>query len=450
MTPAGLPPLRLAALVAMVLWLGGCAAVVDRDRITLCRQLLPLMAPADATLRVEERRVEGAMVGFRYRATTPEGRTQARQLACRFAPEALGAARLDIIAVVADGRPVPMASLLLLKRFWLPSVEATLADPGEPLRTEGLPQLSRPMAVAMQHVLASLPTIAIYLMLAPAYALIYGLIGRINLAFGELAALGAMGAAIGVVAAQWAGVPLGLAAAMVAILAAMAVAVTHGEAIGRLVFVPLAGRPGQQVLVATLGLSVALQEYMRLTQGAAVRWLPPLWNETIPLARAGDFVVTVTPIAGGMALLSALLAVLLLLLLKRSRFGRQWRAVADDRLAAALFGVSSDRVLALAFTLSAGLAAVAGAVMALHYGGVGFAGGTLLGLKALVGAILGGIGSVPGAMLGALVLGLGEALWSALLPIAYRDVAIFAFLSLLLALRPGGLLGFAEPTPRQV
>ena len=101
------------------------------------------------------------------------------------------------------------------------------------------------------------------------------------------------------------------------------------------------------------------------------------------------------------------------------------------------------------FALASALAGIAGYVMTVYYGTLGYAGGIVLGLKALLAAVAGGIGSVPGAFLGGLLLGGVEAVWSGLFPIEFRDLAIFTLLVLLLVCRPLGLFGFAEPLPRR-
>jgi branched-chain amino acid transport system permease protein len=168
------------------------------------------------------------------------------------------------------------------------------------------------------------------------------------------------------------------------------------------------------------------------------------------IAGAGSFSVTITPIGIGVAAGGFGLAVGLVFWLHRSDFGRQWRALADDPKAAALCGVDAAAVRDRSFLLACGLAGMAGLSVTLLYGGLGFAGGFVLGLKSLIAAILGGIGSVPGAMLGGLALAAFEASWSSMLPIEQRDLAVFSLLSLILILRPGGFFGEGRLAPREV
>jgi branched-chain amino acid transport system permease protein len=137
-------------------------------------------------------------------------------------------------------------------------------------------------------------------------------------------------------------------------------------------------------------------------------------------------------------------------LLARTRFGRAWRAFADDPPTAALFGIDGQRLLALTFLLAGLLAGLAGWIVAAYYGNVSFSMGAMLGLKALVAAVIGGIGSVPGAFLGGICVALVEAGWSAYFDIAARDIVVFSLLIVVFVLRPGGLLGFAGPKPRDV
>jgi branched-chain amino acid transport system permease protein len=142
--------------------------------------------------------------------------------------------------------------------------------------------------------------------------------------------------------------------------------------------------------------------------------------------------------------LTILLMIGLTLIIQRTDLGRAQRAVSADPTMAALCGVDVDRTISMTFVIGAALAAVAGVMVVLYYGVIDFRLGFLAGLKAFTAAVLGGIGSLPGALLGGLVLGLVEAFWSGYADAAYKDVATYAILVLVLVLRPSGLLGRPE------
>ena len=207
---------------------------------------------------------------------------------------------------------------------------------------------------------------------------------------------------------------------------------------------------GQQVLIGSVGLALAISEYLRIAVGPDRRWLPPVFNEPLPLARAGHFTLTATSVGMVAALTGFSAAIALVLYLKHSTYGQRWRALADDVKAASLCGVNPVAVRDQAFVLACSLSGGAGLIVTVLYGGLGFAGGFTLGLKALIGAILGGIGSVRGAMLGGLSLAAFEAIWSSYMPIEQRDLAVYALLAIVLILRPGGFFGDAELAPRPV
>ena len=304
------------------------------------------------------------------------------------------------------------------------------------------------MAIGLQQVVSAAPLVSIYGLLAAAYSLVYGLIGRINLAFGEIATLGSYGALLGFAAAASGGTLL--APLALAVIVACVSAAAYGIVSGRLVLAPLLRSGGQQALIGTIAVAIVLQEYLRLIQGAKTLWLQPVLNEPAALARSGQFIVTATPIALLVSLTALAATVALIAILRWTHFGRCWRASADDSGAAALFGVDPDRTLTLTLMLASALAGLAGYVMTLYYGSVGHTGGIVIGLKALLAAIAGGIGSVSGAFFGGLLLGTAEAAWSALFPLEYRDPAILGLFVLLLVLRPGGLLGFGDLLPRRV
>jgi branched-subunit amino acid ABC-type transport system permease component len=315
-----------------------------------------------------------------------------------------------------------------------------------------LPELSAATAYALQQLLNAIALAAVYALLATAYSLIYGLVGRINLAFGEIAVLGAYGAIGGVAAAVALGIGDAITGLALAFVLAAAISAGWSVLVGRMVVEPLHARHrlGQPILIATAAVALSIQEFLRISQGARERWTPPAFNQPIALARAQDFVVTVTPMQILVACLGLGAAGGVLVLLGRTRFGRAWRAFADDPGTAAMFGVDGRRLLASTFLLAGLLAGLSGWIVAAYYGNISFSMGAMLGLKALVAAVVGGIGSVPGAFLGGLCVALIEAAWSAYFEITARDIVVFSLLIVVFVLRPGGLLGFAGPKPRDV
>ena len=440
---------RSVCAAALACALAGCVGGIDAGQARVCRSVIPALNPADAAFEIVRTLPLASGDGMRveYVAQVPGGPLRTRFLECRFAGGSRASSdRMGLLGVTTEAGPLGELRLQLLKRFWL-EAEGAAADP-EPAPGASLaPQVPRGVAIGLQHALFALPSIAIYALLAAAYSLVYGLVGRINLAFGELAAVSGYAAFLGfAIAGQGAGaaVPLALAGTL-----AVGAGLAYGVATGRLVFAPLMGQTGQRVLIGTIGLAIVLQESLRLAQGARLKWVQPLLNAPYAVARSGDFVVTVTPVALGVAALCLGAALALLALMRWSRFGRAWRACADDAGAAALFGIDRGRVLLVTFALASALAGLAGYAMTVYYGTVGYAGGIVLGLKALLAAVAGGIGSVPGAFLGGLLLGCTEALWSGLFPIELRDLAIFTLLAALLVARPSGLFGFAEPLPKR-
>ena len=438
---------RIAAAAALACLLAGCVGGIDAGQARICRSVIPALNPSDAAFAIGLISPLGTGDGVRvqYRAQVPDGPSRDRFLECRFAGgNRASPDRGALLGVSTESGPIGELRLQLLKRFWL-EAEGAAADP-EPVPGASMsPQLPRPLAVGLQHALFALPPIAIYALLAAAYSLVYGLVGRINLAFGELAAVSGYAAFLGFAVTG----PEVAAALLLALVFALVAGLAYGVTSGRFVFAPLMGQTGQRVLIGTIGLAIVLQEGLRLAQGSRLKWVQPLLNAPYAVARADDFVVTVTPVALGAATLCLGAALGLLALMRWSRFGRAWRACADDALAAELFGIDRGRVLLRTFALASLLAGLAGYVMTVYYGTVGYAGGIVLGLKALLAAVAGGIGSVPGAFLGGLLLGGAEALWSALFPIELRELAIFSLLAALMVVRPSGLFGFSEPLPRK-
>lgn len=440
------------AIFALTILAPSCSRAPDAGQERTCRALIPALNASNSDIRIlktDDGRSVPGRVRIDYRVQEPGGVARVRLVICHFSIDGIEAPRGELIRLTTENGPVTGASLYFLRRFWLETPDSVLNTPSEPKSERALPASAR-SGYFLQQAISSLPMIAIYGLFATAYALIYGLIGRIVLTFGEFAALGGTATMIGIAAGTAIGVPSTAALFALAFAVVAWVALTWGGVAARLVLQPLARRPGQHILIATIGMSVALSELLRLAQGNSVRWLPPVWNRMIPIADAGSFSVTTTPMALAVTGIAFFASGLLVLVMRYSAFGRHWRACADDPLAAALFGVNAVGVLVKSFVLAAFIAGLGGLLIAAHYGGLGFAGGTVLGLKALVGAVVGGIGSVGGALVGGLLIGLGEALWSATLPIEWRDIAIFSALAVVLVLFPGGLFGYRELVPRRV
>ena len=446
----------LALTLAAVTTLTGCSDL-DRDQARLCRLVaVALLAPGGGAAVLKQRSVSaldaaltvdlpfaGEAKAVETLLTPPPGRAP-RPVVCVFGAEPDH--RLRLAAVRVGGDPLSLPRLVALQRFWLDDPESLRTDPSPVAGASEAPALPSGAGYAVQQVVGALPGASSTALLAVAYALIYGLTGRVNLAFGAFAANGGAAALLALLGLGKAGVGVALGVGLLAALSAAA----HGVAAARLVFRPLRAATGQQVLVATVGLALAIGEALRLAQGPEAHWAGPMLDTPVALARDGAFVVTVTPIA----LLTGVVALAvgggLALLMRFSSFGRNWRAFRDDAGAAALFGVGTDRLLAQSFALAAALAGLAGGITVALYGDIPFAYAQGLGLKALTAAVLGGIGSVEGAFLGGLFIGVVEAVWSAAFPVIHRDLVTFAILVAVLVLRPGGFFGERDGMPRRV
>ncbi len=427
----------------------GCAQLIDSDAARVCRTLLPVLDVQAETVSIVRSLATGGTssveqaVAIDYRVSDS---TDTRRVSCLFKAEQAGERRDQVLgvaalltSVVTDEGALGPLRLHLLKQNWIARGGSAGSDPA-PYATLGtVPDVPRWFATTVQYGVSALPIMSIYALLAAAYALVYGLVGRINLAFGELTVLAGYGAFLGFTIFGGQGALLtGLVGA--AFLAAYT-GLTQGAALGRWVLEPLAGRPGQHVLIATSGLSLFWAELIRVSQGSGHRWISPVFNRPLALMRDGPYVVTVTPMALLLPLVAGAGSIGLVVLMQRTAFGRRWRAFSDDPKAAQLLGTDPRRLVLTTMMAASACTALAGLLTTLYYGGVGFAGGQLTGLKALIAAIIGGIGSVPGAILGGVILGLAETVWSAMFAIETRDVAIFALLCVLLAIRPEGVLG---------
>lgn len=293
----------------------------------------------------------------------------------------------------------------------------------------------------LQQVLNALQVAGFYALIAVAYVLIHGVTNRINLAFGAIAMWGGSMTIAGFLLAG-AALPYATALPLAfAILYGLVASLLAGIVIARFPVRPLAHQPGLAMLIATIGLAIVLEEMVRIASGSRELWMEPVYASSIRLTDNAGFNARITPIRILVLLACAGLVAALLVLLKRTDFGRRWRAVSDDAFMARLIGVDVDAVVTRTVVLACLSAGAAGALMAVLYGNSSFYGGLTIGLKALYVAILGGLASPAGAILGALALGGFETAWSSLFDATYRDVASFTAMTLLLILRPSGLSG---------
>lgn len=299
--------------------------------------------------------------------------------------------------------------------------------------------MSREALYVLQQCLNAVQVSSFYALLAVAYVLLYGIANRINLAFGAVA-MWAGYLTIGAIAVLAAMTPLVIAAILLlAVASALAGTVALGYVVHHSMIRPLIGRSSLAMLIATIGLALVLEEIIRITHQSRELWLAPIFNERIVLAAANGFSVEITWMRLVIVGASLALSVGLVIFVAKHAFGRRWRACAQDLKMAALCGVDVESTLTWTMIISSAYAAAAGAVIALYYGNVTFFMGTVLGLKALLVAVIGGLTSVPGALVGGFLLGFLESFWSAYFAANYRDVVVFGLLILMLIFRPQGL-----------
>ncbi|MDO9441384.1 MAG: branched-chain amino acid ABC transporter permease LivH [Beijerinckiaceae bacterium] len=286
---------------------------------------------------------------------------------------------------------------------------------------------------------------AIYGLIAIGYTMVFGIIGMVNFAHGDVFMLSAFIALIIFLAITQIFGVTSLAFAFVAVLvAAMALTSLWSWAIERVAYRPLRGSFRLAPLISAIGMSIFLANFVQVVQGPRNKPAPPMFTDVIHLTSGGAFDVTLSYKQIMIVTVTAVLLLGFWFLVQKTALGRAQRACEQDRGMAALLGVDVDRTISLTFIIGAALAAVAGVLYMMYYGVVNFADGFVPGVKAFTAAVLGGIGSLPGAVLGGLLIGLIEVFWSAYFSSDYKDVAAFSILAITLIFMPSGLLGRPE------
>ncbi|MAM00069.1 high-affinity branched-chain amino acid ABC transporter permease LivH [Hydrocarboniclastica marina] len=296
----------------------------------------------------------------------------------------------------------------------------------------------------IQQLLNGLTVGSAYALIAIGYTMVYGIIGMINFAHGEIYMIGAYAALIvitGLTALGIAALPLIL---LIALVCAMLISSAYGWSVERVAYRPLRGSHRLIPLISAIGMSIFLQNYVRLAQGSRNIGVPQLFEGGWSFGGADTFQVTFSYLQMVIFVLTFLAMLALTLFISRSRLGRACRAVSQDLGMASLLGIDTNKIISVTFVIGAALAAVAGLLLSMYYGSIDPLFGFIAGLKAFTAAVLGGIGSIPGALLGGLILGIAESMTSGYLSSEYKDVVSFGLLILILLFRPTGLLGKPE------
>jgi branched-chain amino acid transport system permease protein len=300
------------------------------------------------------------------------------------------------------------------------------------------------MEYFVQQLINGITLGSIYGLIAIGYTMVYGIIGMINFAHGDIFMVGAFIALIAfltLVAIGLTSVPIAL---FIVLLIAMGLTALYGWTVERLAYRPLRFSFRLAPLISAIGMSIVLQNYVQVAQGARVKPLPPLVEGSHVLIDSEAYTVELSNIQIIVVATTLALMVLFSWIVAKTRLGRDMRACEQDLKMAALVGVNIDRTISFTFVIGAALASVAGIMYLLYYGVIDFFIGFVAGIKAFTAAVLGGIGSLPGAMIGGMLIGLIETFWSAYFSIEYKDVAAFSILIIVLIFLPTGILGRPE------
>jgi branched-chain amino acid transport system permease protein len=282
----------------------------------------------------------------------------------------------------------------------------------------------------LQQLINGLSLGSIYALIALGYTMVYGIIGLINFAHGDVLMIGAF---IGFWVTSFTN--LGF---IPAFLIAMVACALLGFTIEKIAYRPLRGSTRIAALITAIGVSLLLEYTMMYFVGARTRAYPAgvIENQQYHL---GNLVISTQQII--IVAISVFLMVLLTFIVQKTKQGRAMRAVSFDQDTALMMGIDVNQTISFTFLIGSALAGAAGVLVGIYYNSIDPLMGMMPGLKAFVAAVFGGIGSIPGAMIGGLLIGVIETLVAGYGSSMYRDAAVFAILILVLLIKPSGLLG---------
>src|SRR6476646_997748 len=298
------------------------------------------------------------------------------------------------------------------------------------------------MEVFTQQVINGVTLGAIYGLIAIGYTMVFGILGMVNFAHGDVFMVSAFIALITfLLLTTWLGVGSIAAALLIVLVVAMLLPSLVNWTIERIAYRPLRGSFRLAPLISAIGMSIFLSNFVQVAQGPRNKSIPPMVQGEFVLFTQNNYPVTLSYKQLIIWAVTAVLLVCFWYLVSKTRLGRAQRACEQDQKMAALVGVDVDRTISITFVIGAALAAVAGTMYLMYYGVVNFSDGFVPGIKAFTAAVLGGIGSLPGAVIGGILIGLIETMWSAYFSIDYKDVAAFSVLAITLIFLPQGLFG---------
>ena len=285
------------------------------------------------------------------------------------------------------------------------------------------------LSTILRQIINGLQSGSIYALVALGYSMVYGIIMLLNFAHGDIIMIGAYIAWLCM--ARFALNPV------FAILFAILGCVLLGVSIEKIAYKPLRNSPRISLLITAIGISFLLENAAQMIFGAGAQVIPPFF--TVPNASIGQVEIPGTAIVT--VAVTALSMVALTLLIQKTKMGKAMRAVSEDTGAAQLMGININRTISFTFAIGSALAGIGSVLYCTAYPQATATMGSMLGLKAFVAAVLGGIGSIPGAMIGGFAIGLAEALVSAAGLSVWKDGVVFALLIVVLLVKPTGILG---------
>lgn len=295
-------------------------------------------------------------------------------------------------------------------------------------------------AIVAQQLTNGLVLGASYGLIAVGYTMVYGIIGMINFAHGDVYMVSAYLTAIFLALLSYFGVQHIVVLIVFTLLLTAIITGVYGWAIERTAYKPLRQSSRLAPLISAIGVSLVLQNFVQLAQGAENKAVPTIVTGFFRIGSDESYVQI-----SNIQILILVFAVVSMLglhfLVNKTALGRSMRATQQDRVMAEILGINTGKIIPVVFVIGAVMASVAGMFVTLNYGAFDFFIGFIIGIKAFTAAVLGGIGSLPGAMLGGILLGMSESLFSGFINTDYKDVFAFSLLVLVLIFRPSGLLG---------